>query len=76
MPEWVKCKDQLPAEAQDVLLGRVGDAEIAMGYLMHGKWWYHGDGDDLEVTPVTWNSEFGPLEYFTHWMSLPASPTE
>lgn len=75
--EWIKCSERLPEERKEVLVGHapigVGEGEVVVAYLNKEKWWYYDSGE-LEIMRVKWNSEFGEMEYWTHWMPLPEPP--
>ena len=75
--KWIKCSERLPQERKEVLVGRAGsiDGEVTIAYISKDKWLYYESGD-LETMPVRWNSGFGEMEYWTHWMPLPEPPKE
>ena len=64
MSEWISVKDRLPDPAKYVLISQRRDG-VCVGYLMnkYGTWWKTPDG------PVS-------TKDITHWMPLPAPPTE
>lgn len=71
VPRWIPCEERMPEEGQTVLLAYKN--EVTPGYLRSGKWWLLESGDP-DPMPVMWNSEFGPMRYYTHWQPLPAAP--
>jgi hypothetical protein len=69
---WIPCKERLPKEGQTVLLGQSNSDEVVLASRHKEKWFYY-ENQELEVMPVKWNSEFGEMQYWTHWM-MPKAP--
>lgn len=65
--------ESAPKDGTDVLIGHAGERWVCSGYLLHDR----GDGYWLETGDVDDGSPgSGNYLYPTHWMPLPAPPTE
>lgn len=62
--KWIKCKDKLPSNNDDVLVVVVDndDAEIRVGFHDNGCWYSYTDDNKLAKV--------------THWMPLPDLPKD